>query len=602
MSNPLASRHNPHPAPRYWRDMLLLLTFRPDRLVAIGWWWLSGKRLRARYRLSDAIAALPFAIQRWMSDCGRDDLADLGKTPADTVAAAFCVHLHVPDGMSASEVLKACKSVRRQSVQPLHLLVTAEGNSPALPDGMSAIQGRFTSRMDGLREALQQAQEAGARFLIPLPENGELPQHAVAAYAAHFLHHGGDPDAPHLLYGDQQALRQDGRQASSWLKPEWDRRMIWSQDYLSASCALPVDAALAVMATGDGRTPLSVYECILRLLRDVPTLTVSHVPRITARTAAGDWRSEGVQRLEAVQRLSDSSASAVAGPFATVRLQYALPRPLPKVSIIVATRDRVELLRTCAEGVLHETDYPEIELIIADNDSREAETLEYMDEVSSDPRVRVVRWPHPFNYSAINNFAAGSATGEYLCLLNNDIEVIEPQWLTELVREAAQPGVGAVGARLLYPDRSIQHAGVAIGIGNAAGHAHRGLVEGEPGYYAQALIARGASAVTGACLLVAKRHFDAVGGLDEDELAVAYNDVDFCLKLRQRGLDSIYTPAATLIHHESKSRGLDFAPEHLQRYMRELAVFQKRWSTDVIIDPWHHPRLDRNNEVYGEAG
>ena len=176
------------------------------------------------------------------------------------------------------------------------------------------------------------------------------------------------------------------------------------------------------------------------------------------------------------------------------------------------------------------------------------------------PRVRVVRWPHPFNYSAINNYAAGFATGKFLCLLNNDIEVIEPQWLSELVREAYQPGIGAVGARLLYPDRSIQHAGVAIGLGNAAGHAHRDLPEGERGYFAQALIARGASAVTGACLLVEKEHFDAVGGLDEEGLAVAYNDVDLCLKLRERGLISIYTPAATLVHHESKSRGLDFDP------------------------------------------
>ncbi len=250
------------------------------------------------------------------------------------------------------------------------------------------------------------------------------------------------------------------------------------------------------------------------------------------------------------------------------------------------------------EGLLHGTDYPNLEIVIADNDSREPSTLQYLEEVVEDPRVRVVRWPHPFNYSAINNFAAGFANGQLLCLLNNDIEIVEPDWLTEMVREILQPGVGAVGARLLYPDRSIQHAGVAIGIGNAAGHAHRALPEGAPGYFAQALIARGASAVTGACLLVQKRSFEAVGGLDEVRLAVAYNDVDFCLKLRKLGLRNIYTPAATLIHHESKSRGSDFAPEHNERYMRELAVFQERWGTKQIIDPWHHPRLERGSEDY----
>lgn len=183
-------------------------------------------------------------------------------------------------------------------------------------------------------------------------------------------------------------------------------------------------------------------------------------------------------------------------------------------------------------------------------------------------------------------------------MLNNDIEVIEPHWLSALVREAMQPGIGAVGARFCSPDRSVQHAGVAIGLGNAAGHAHRALPEGEPGYYAQALIARGASAVTGACLLVARRHFEAVGGLDADGLAVAYNDVDLCLKLRELGLRNIYTPLATLIHHESKSRGLDFSPEHLERYMRELSLLQERWDTRSLVDPWHHPGLDRGNETY----
>ena len=266
--------------------------------------------------------------------------------------------------------------------------------------------------------------------------------------------------------------------------------------------------------------------------------------------------------------------------------------------MVVATRDRVELLRTCVKGVLEETAYPDLELIVADNDSRQPETLRYMDEIAADPRVRVVRWPHPFNYSAINNFAAGHASGEYLCLLNNDIEVLEPQWLDEMVREAVQPGVGAVGARLLYPDRTIQHAGVAIGIGNAAGHAHRGLPMDEVGYFAQTHVVRGASAVTAACLVVAKRHFDAVGGLDEEAFAVAYNDVDLCLKLQQYGLVNIYTPLATLIHHESKSRGIDFAPEHLERYMRELAVFQQRWGAAEAVDPWHHPQLNRQSEVF----
>lgn len=452
--------------------------------------------------------------------------------------------------------------------------------------------------MDGLRAALEAADDLGGDYLIPLTEDIVLLRHSVCAYQAAMMRSLEGSSSPALLYSDQQEHSRSWKRPRVWLKPRWDPRMILSQDYLSRSSALPVSAALETLSNAADTSPRTLYELILRIVRDTPSLEVEHVPRCTAETKAGDWHDDGLEKLSAVKRVVTTDAALItAGPFATVRLQWPMPARHPKVSIIVATRDKVELLRTCVDGVLNETAYPNIELIIADNDSREPEALRFMESLSSDPHVRVVRWPHPFNYSAINNYAAGFATGEFLCLLNNDIEIIGEEWLSELVREAVRPGVGAVGARLLYPDRSIQHAGVAIGLGNAAGHAHRNLPEGEPGYYAQALIGRGASAVTGACLLVAKRHFEAVEGLDEESLAVAYNDVDLCLKLQKKGLANIYTPAATLIHHESKSRGLDFAPEHLDRYKRELAVFQERWDTREVIDPWHHPRLDRDNEV-----
>jgi len=399
-----------------------------------------------------------------------------------------------------------------------------------------------------------------------------------------------------VIYGDEIAPGPLWARPRMWLKSEWDSRMILSQDYVSAACALAVEPAARLLQLDKSERPQNLFELTLRLGLENGA---HHVSRVTAQTRPQVWRNNGTETLAAVTRTMKEGVETVeAGPFGTVSLQYEMPHPLPKVSVIVATRDRVELLRTCVEGVLHETDYANLELVIADNDSIEAETLRYMDAVAADPRVKVVRWPYPFNYSAINNFAVRHSSGAYICLLNNDIEVLESHWLMAMMREAVQPGVGAVGARLLYPDRTIQHAGVAIGIGNAAGHAHRGLPEDQAGYFAQAHIARGASAVTAACLVVAKQHFDAVDGLDEDFLAVAYNDVDLCLKLGAMGLRNIYTPEATLIHHESKSRGLDFAPEHLERYMRELEAFQTRWQTTKCIDPWHHLRLDRGSEVF----
>jgi GT2 family glycosyltransferase len=485
---------------------------------------------------------------------------------------------------------------------PLHVVITRENGVPipfTSSTMVTVLPEEFGSRTGGLCAALRMASEIGADWLVPLDCGSRLAHHALAAYGAHLLRRrpsDANASAPALLYGDEGEIAWLRARPKLWLKPQWDRRMILSQDYVSRACALAVGPALDAAARCDGGEPQSLYELVLRIAENAP---VEHVERITALTPDDSWLHDGAATLAAVRRVMSASADdIVPGPFGTVALQFPLRQPLPTVSVVVATRDRVELLRACVEGVLYATDYPALDLIIADNDSVDPETLGYMDEVSADLRVSVVRWPHPFNYSAINNFAASRARGEYLCLLNNDIEVIEPDWLSAMMREALQPKVGAVGAKLLYPDRSIQHAGVAIGLGNAAGHAHRGLPEGDPGYFAQAHIARGASAVTGACLLVAQRHFQAVGGLDEEHLAVAYNDVDLCLKLRERGLATIYTPAATLIHHESKSRGLDFAPEHRERYMRELEVFQKRWGSEWVVDPWHHLRLDRASEVY----
>lgn len=560
------------------RDLLFLLFCRPDKLLAACWWRLCGKKLRARYRLEEAIAALPFAHERWMARAGRKDLETVRRARR---SPRIGVHVDASQHEDIEAVLASC---RAQS-QPADKVIVADH------------QGDY---MLSLCAALKEAQEAGLDWLVPVAAQTTLPRHALAAFAAHLLRKEDD-FLPTLIFGDEEVRPTRWRSATAWYKPHWDRRMFLSQDYVSRSCALRVAPVLSHLRKSEGALPASLYDVLLQLSADEARGEVQHVSRVTARTVEEAWESDAEQRLAAVKAFASDAAAVLPGPFGTVKIMWSMPEPAPKVSIVVPTRDRVELLRTCAEGVLKQTDYPDFELIVADNDSGEPETLAYMDEIASDPRVRIVRWPHPFNYSAINNFAARHARGEFLCLLNNDIEVIEPDWLFAMMREAVRPGVGAVGARLLYPDRTIQHAGVAIGIGNAAGHAHRGLEPGEPGYFAQALITRGASAVTAACLLVAKKHFDAVGGLDEEHLAVAYNDVDLCLKLQAAGLRNIYTPAATLIHHESKSRGLDFAPHHLERYMRELSVFQERWNTKRVVDPWHHPQLDRGLEAFGRS-
>jgi len=259
--------------------------------------------------------------------------------------------------------------------------------------------------------------------------------------------------------------------------------------------------------------------------------------------------------------------------------------------VIVPTRDHVSVLRTCVEGVLDQTDYPSIELIIADNDSRKPETLAFFDEMRSDVRVRILRCPGPFNYSAINNTAVRSSSGEIVLLLNNDIEIIGAGWLKEMVRHAVRPEVGAVGAKLLYPDNTLQHGGVVLGLNGVAGHLHLGAPHDSPGYFGCLSLPRNASAVTAACLALRRSVFDEVGGLDEVNLTVAFNDVDFCLRITEKGYEIIWTPEATLYHLESKSRGSDMSPRHFARFQREVAHMRARWAARLDSDPFFNPNL-----------
>ncbi len=581
-------------------ELLLMLFLKPHRLLIAFWWRILGKKVRARGLFDRGVAGLPFAMERTIDRCEVKDLATLAEIRGSGIEVRICVHLHIAKDTTPSWTAKALKAVARQSFAPFRVFITRDENAASnVTEGdlYTVLPQTYASRVDGLEAALIEAKKMGAHWLVPCAPGSVLTSSALAAFSAH-ASSLIDGNLIHVIYGDTREQPEGAlgvMRRTYWLKPKWDPRMFLSQDYVTHGCALAIQPSLDALKAASTPSPKDLFGLVLRLSENE---AVEHCDRVVSQSAPKTWCTADVQRLASIRSSIGERGCAEDGPYGTTQVRWSLPKVLPKVSVIVATRDKVDLLRTCVEGVLEGTDYGELDLIIADNDSVDPETLSYLDAVSLDPKVQVVRWPHPFNYSAINNFAARHAKGEYLCLLNNDIEVMEPDWLIEMMREAVQPGIGAVGARLLYPDRSIQHAGVAIGIGNAAGHAHRGLVEGEPGYFAQALIARGASAVTAACLLVKKEHFDAVGGLDEEHLAIAYNDVDLCLKLQACGLKNIYTPLATLIHHESKSRGLDFAPENLERYMRELKVFQECWDTKKIVDPWHHSNLSRNHEVY----
>ncbi|WP_066822354.1 glycosyltransferase family 2 protein [Sphingomonas mali] len=574
-------------------ESLLLLLLRPWKALKIGYWRITGRRVRARLQFREAAAALPFAYAQWNGRCARADRAVLAS--AVTEANDVTVHLHFARSTLPRDFTRAVRSVTRQAWPHWRLLVTSQGgNMPELPDDprISALDGAFHSYGAGLKAALA---AAATQYLVPVQPGCRLPRMALATYAIHLrtVPAGSFP----ILYGDQDEIDRFGWRRNPWFKPAWDQEMFLAQDYLSAALAVPV--ATARELRDDESDEVVVYGMLLRAtLR--PGQEVQHLRRITVSAPRNHWCRPDAGRLELLRGVLAvvPGTEVVAGPFGTASIRWPLPVSVPPVSIIVPTRDQVALLKTCIRGLLDRTRYPNLEIVIADNDSNEPATHAFLAEISADPRVRVVTWPHPFNYSAINNFAVKAARGAYLCLLNNDIEIISEEWLCELMRYAVRPEAGAIGARLLYPDRTIQHAGVAVGMGNAAGHAHRGLPEHAAGYFAHALVAHRAIAVTAACLVVRRDRFEAVGGFDEVALRIAYNDVDLCLKLHHAGFENYYVPSAVLIHHESKSRGLDMAPGHIERYRAELATLQARWGTETYCDPTHHPVLNRGSEVY----
>lgn len=284
----------------------------------------------------------------------------------------------------------------------------------------------------------------------------------------------------------------------------------------------------------------------------------------------------------------------------TYRVRYEIENE-PLVSILIPSKDHIADLDQALQSIFEKTTYPRYEIIIIENNSDDAETFAYYDKLmAAHENCRVVRWQGGFNFSAINNFGRGMAQGRYLLLLNNDVEVINGTWLEEMLSLCSQPGVGIVGAKLYYPDNTLQHAGVITGLGGFAGHSHKYARRDGSGYMFRTATVQNFSAVTAACMMVKTSVFDAVGGLDP-EFTVAFNDVDFCLRVRNAGYRVLYTPYAELYHHESKSRGLDKKGDAKARFDGEQARLKELYGSTLTQDPFYNPNLTLDREDFSES-
>lgn len=411
------------------------------------------------------------------------------------------------------------------------------------------------------------------------------------------------PDAP-VIFGDEDQIDATGRRFAPWFKPDFGDDLFLCQNGLGRavffkkatlqSLTLPSAAGLDEAIYG------AALEATLASSRDplhCPGILV-HVGGgsvVSSRTRvlqlAGSTRRPVVESF--VARRESLAGTRVEGPdpHGFLRLRHPLPDPLPLVSIVIPTRDRKDLLEACINSLHRATSYRNKEVIILDNDSVEPQTKAYFASLAQRPDVRIVPAPGPFNYSRLVNLGASHARGEFLMTLNNDIEAFEPDWLHELVCQASRPGVGLVGCLLLYPDRSVQHAGVIVGLSGVAGHMYADAAPDDPGYAGRIYVTQDLSAVTGACQVMRRALFERLGGLDERHLAVAYNDIDFCLRVREAGLRVIYTPHARLLHHHSASRGSDIRVDRLASFTWEREYMRTRWADVIFDDPFFNPNL-----------
>ncbi len=404
-----------------------------------------------------------------------------------------------------------------------------------------------------------------------------------------------------VIYADHDYLNQHGERYLPQFKPAWNLDLQLTTHYVS-------NAGFWLLGCEELEGVLSATDNLDNILYNLTVERALNGKSDISHTAKMLFHFDGnptSHNLEALNLSSANlaslglSAGAVTFSNGCFNISWPLPADKPLVSLIIPTKNALKLVKSCINSILEKTDYDNFEILLVDNQSDEPASLKYFERLSHHPKIRVIKYDAPFNYSAINNFAVEQASGEIIALVNNDIEVIDDNWLSEMVSHALRPSVGCVGAKLFYSDNTIQHAGVIIGYGGVAGHAHKHFPMHHSGYMNRLQAVQNFSAVTAACLVVKKDIYHQVGGLNEQDLTVAFNDVDFCLKVQAAGYRNVWTPYARLYHHESVSRGSDQSGAKLKRFEAEIDFMKNTWKTDIQPDPAYNPNLTLKREDFG---
>lgn len=514
-------------------------------------------------------------------------------------------------------LIEAIESVRGQIYPHWELCIADDASSdPAVRPILeryasedSRIKVIFRPQNGHISAASNSALElVNGEWVALLDHDDLLSEHALF-WVAHSISANADLQ---LIYSDEDRVNEVGVRSDPYFKCDWNKDLFYSHNLITHLGVYRTNLVQSLNGFRVGFEGAQDYDLALRYIERIKENQIHHIPRVlyhwrmheqsTAQSA--DAKPYAMQAGEHalnqhLQRLGvNATATLIEHGY---RVRYPLPDVLPLVSLIIPTRNGLALIRQCIQSILEKTDYSNYEIIIIDNGSDDINALEYFEYLSRNPRIKILRDDGPFNYSALNNAAVMQAKGDLIGLINNDIEVISRDWLSEMVSHALRPGIGAFGAKLWYPDDTLQHGGVVIGFGGVAGHVFKRMPKNDCGYFRRAEVIQSYSAVTAACLIVQKKIYHQVGGLNEADLKIAFNDVDFCLRIVDAGYRNIYTPFAELYHHESATRGYEDTPEKRARFTGEIDYMKERWGDKLMNDPAYSHNLTLSYEDFSLA-
>lgn len=451
---------------------------------------------------------------------------------------------------------------------------------------------------------------ASGEWTALLDHDDKLHEHALY----HVVSAINNKPETEFLYSDEDKISEQGCRIDPHFKSDWNLDLLYSQNYVSHLGVYKTDMVKNIGGFRLGYEGSQDYDLLLRYSREINQDNIVHIPKVlyhwrivegSTALASGEksyTTDAGIKALQSHFKALNKKVIVEEGKHANI---YKVNWPAvnsngsePLVSLIIPTYNGYEITKQAIDSILEKTTYSNYEILLVDNNSNDPIALAYFDALNLHEKITVLRYPYPFNFSAINNFAAIQAKGEIIGLINNDVEVITPQWLTEMVSHAQREEIGCVGAMLYFENDTIQHAGVIIGVGGVAGHSHKYFKREEHGYFSRLNIVQNLSAVTAACLLVRKSVYEEANGLNEDDLTVAFNDVDFCLKVQASGYRNLWTPYAELYHYESISRGAEDNPEKVVRFNKEVDFMKNIWDTDTKADPCYSPNLSLVNEDF----